>query len=290
MVGTIVPTSIVGDALLDLDVTGDGTSRVVAYTPDFWTEHALREVYSTYGDVVDVKPKSLHKFGENQLVGTSEATLMTLPAGVLSETYVSTNAITHLSSSSAADTQLVAVEGHTISAGLFTFVTQTATLTGQTKVALTTPLARISRIANLGSTGFAGSVYGFEDDTLTAGVPNTAAKVHITVTAAENQSLKASTTISNADYEFITDIYASVEKKTAAGAVVRFKVRNAGGVFRTQFKLGLNSVGPDVRMTFRPYLIIPQNSDVLMTAEADGASTEISGGWNSLLATVRADN
>jgi len=60
------------------------------------------EALSAYGDRVSVahKKKSLLKFGRNKLVGTSAATIMTLPAGVSNETYISTNGINRLSSAS----------------------------------------------------------------------------------------------------------------------------------------------------------------------------------------------
>lgn len=256
---------------------------------DFWVEHAIREVYGTYGDVVSVvdKKKSLHKFGENLLVGTSAATIMTLPSGTLAETYATTNAITHVSLSNAGDTQDVRIEYHTVDgSGNFTFGVQTATLNGQTKVELTTPCARVSRVENQGTTDNAGDIYVFEDDTLTSGVPDTDSKVHMIVPSGENQSLKAATTISNSDYEFVTQIKASINDKTAASGVIRWRVRTQGGVFKTKFKRGVNSLGPDLLMEFRPFLIVPKNADVIMTAEADGASTPISGGWNSILASV----
>lgn len=279
-----------GRSLEAIEADADGKFVFCEYHPGFMEEHALREIYSTYGDVVEIKPKALHKFGENLLVGTEEATLMTLPAGVLSETYVSTNATTHISSSDSGDTQSVKVEGHTVSGGLFTFVVQTITLAGQTKVALATPLARVTRLENAGAVDFAGIVYVFEDDTLTGGVPDTAAKVHIIANNGENQTLKAATTISNEDYCLVTQIYASINKKTAAGAVVRFRVRTAGGVFQTKYKIGINSVGGGFVRDLWPYLIVPQNSDITMSAEADGANTAVAGGFNSILATVVRDN
>ena len=263
---------------------------VLGYDPDQWAAHAIREVYSTYGDIVDVKPKSLLKFGENLLAGTSESTIMTLPTGVLSETYVSTNIIDTLSSSEAGDTQDYTVEGNTISGGVFTFVAQTVTANGQSKVTLSTPLARCTRIANIGATNTAGAISVYEDTAITAGVPDDGAKVHCILPGGENQTEKASTTISDSDYAFITTIYAGLNKKTAGSAVIRLRVRTAGGVFRTLFKRAVNSLGPDLTLEFRPYLIIPQNSDVMITAEADSASTAVSGGFNSLLAKVRKDN
>ena len=290
MAGTILPTSQASSELERIYGSSSGTSIESVYHPDFWVEHAIRETFSSYGDIVDVKPKSLHKFGENLLVGTSRATIMSLPAGVLAETYATTNSISHISSSSAADAQIIRVEYHTVDgSGNFTFGSQLVTLNGQTKVALTTTCARVSRVENMGVTDNAGAIYVFEDDTLSSGVPTTSAKVHMIVEPGENQSLKAATTISNNDYEFITQIKASVNKKTTGGAVICLRVREKGGVFKTKFKRGVNSNGPSLNMDFRPFLIVPQNADIIMTAEADGASTPVSAGWNSILATIKRD-
>ena len=262
----------------------------MADNEDYWVRHAIRMVKSTYGDVVsvDAKNKSLHKFGENLLVGTSVATIMTLPAGEVAETYVASNIITHVSSSDSGDDQVAAVEGHTISGSDLTFVTQNVTLNGQTKVALDTALARCSRVANSGASDFAGTIYVFEDGTLTAGVPDTAAQIHLTVPVGENRSQKAATSFSSVDYCFVTNIHASVNEKTATSANIRFRVRSIGGVFQTVFNSGIHSSGTDLNIHFRPFLIVPTNSDVIMTAEADGASKDIAAGFNSLLAAVQS--
>lgn len=60
---------------------------------------ALQVIESTYGDEVTFKRKYLSKFGQNELVGTAFATIMTLPSGTLNETYVTTNIINKISSS-----------------------------------------------------------------------------------------------------------------------------------------------------------------------------------------------
>jgi hypothetical protein len=254
---------------------------------DFWVLHAYAEVQDTYGDTVRVKPKSLLKFGENLLVDTGQATVMTLPSGVTAETYVSDNLINRVSSSDDGDTQTFVVEGHTVDgSGNLTFSVQTGTLTGQAPATLTTPLARATRIYNTGATNWAGSVYVHEvDATISSGVPQATAKIHLIGPAGENQSLKASTSLSKVDYAFVTEIYASINKKTAGTAVIRFRVRNKGGVFRTLFKRAVASTGSDLNFEIRPFLIIPPNTDVMVTAEADAGSTAVAAGFNSILAT-----
>lgn len=162
--------------------------------------------------------------------------------------------------------------------------------TSTTKATLSTPLYRATRAyVSSGDAMPAASkayIYASAGVSLTDGVPQTASAVKLIVSAAEHQSLKASTSLSSVDYAFVTEIYASINKKTQGGAVIRFKVRQSGGVFRTLFKRGINSLGPDLAFNLQPHIIIPKNADIVMTAEADQASTPISGGFNSVLASV----
>ena len=80
-----------------------------------------------------------------------------------------------------------------------TFVTQSVTLNGQTRVALSTPIARSTlatvpnqdRAANL-----VGEIYVYEDTALSGGKPTDTTKIHLTVEAGKNQSEKASTSTS----------------------------------------------------------------------------------------------
>lgn len=251
-------------------------------------EYAQDRVFSDYGDVVSVaeKGKSLLKFGNNPLVQTSPSTLMTLPVGEVHETYVSSNLITHFASSSGSDTGSMVVEGHTISGGLFTFVTQTVTLAGQTKTALTTPLARVSRAYNSSATDWVGAIYIAEDDTFTSGVPQTATKIHLTVVAGENQSDKAATTISNQDYYFVTEFSGDFLKKAAGFAEVHLEIREAGGVFRSVSHLAISSSNNTNQLTFIPYLIVKKNSDIRIVADADTNNTEVAGQMQGYLAIV----
>ena len=254
---------------------------------DYWLRHACRVIEKTYGDTVDVyeKGKDLLKFGRNALVNTSKSTLMTLPAGVDNETYVSTNIITQISSSSGSDTGSVIVEGHTISGGVFTFVIQTITLTGQTAVVLGTALARVSRVVNNGATDLVGNIYVAQTDTLTAGVPDTDAKVHLIVVAGINNSEKASTTISDNDYYIITSFYADCLEKTAAFAIIHLEVREAGKTFINKVDIEASTNSPGFH-EFKPYLIIPKNADVRLRASANAAGKDISGGFAGVLASV----
>jgi len=277
----------VGADKMDADeFTRDGETikrqRVIAQDP--WMEHAKQVIFAEYGVSVsmEAKNKDLLKFGRNALTNATKSTLMTLPAGIDNETYVSSNLINTISSSSASDTYSITIEGHTISGGVFTFVTQTLTLTGQTQKALTTALARVSRTYNNGSVDSVGRIYIYETDTSTAGVPTTAAKVHLIQEAGVNNSEKASTTLSNSDYWVITGFYGDCLEKTTAYAIIHFEVRLAGKVFTNKVDIAANTSSP-AQHDFLPYIVIPPNADIRLRASANAAGKDVSGGIQGVL-------
>lgn len=261
----------------------------MTYIPnqDTFLKHAIEIIYADYGDVVSVeqKNKDLLKFGRNQNIQTTKTTIMGLPSGIYNETYISTNGITTISSSSSSDTQELVIEGHTISGGLFTFVTQTVTLNGQNQVTLSTALARATRAYNNNSTDLVGNIYVYETGTSTAGVPDAPATVHLMIDAGENNSEKASTTISNTDYWIVTNFYADVLEKTASWALIHFEIRRQGKIFRNLIDRGASD-NSSVNYDFRPYVIIPKNSDVRLRAAANTNGIDVSGGINGFLAKV----
>jgi len=202
---------------------------------DYWAQHAIDVIYKTYGHTVTIKGKSkdLLKSGRTVQSGSAVSTVMILPPDIENESYVSTNAITTVSSANAADAHNLVIEGYTIDgSGNFALVTQTVILDGQTQVALATPLARSTDVYNNGSTELVGPIYVYETDTSTAGVPDTPSKVHIMIAQGRQQSEKAATTISNDDYWVVTGFSGTVVEKVATAADIRLEVREKGGVFR----------------------------------------------------------
>jgi hypothetical protein len=251
---------------------------------DPWIEHAKQVIYADDGVHVslEAKNKDLLKFGRSTQVQTTSTTLMTLPVGTYNEAYVSTNAINSIISTVAGDTETVVVEGHTISGTTLTFVTQSIALTGQTVATLGTALARVTRVYNNDSTELTGTISVTETDTYAAGVPNTPAGVHLQVRAGQQQSEKASTSISSSDYWVVTSFYADMLEKTAASADVDLEVRRAGKVFRQVADISCSESHRGV-YEFKPYLIVPPNSDIRLVARASGAGKDISGGINGAL-------
>jgi hypothetical protein len=258
-----------------------------ALTTDPWIEHAKQIIFAEDGVNVsmEAKNKDLLKFGRNENVGTTKATIAVQPSGILHENYLTSNLINRIVSTNAGDTQQVTIEGHTISGGDFTFVVQTVTLTGQSAVALSTPLARVTRAYNISATNLAGVVSVTETDTYTAGVPNTPALVHLQIPAGSQNSFKCAATLSSTDYWLVTGFYVDVLEKTAASAEGILEIRKPGQVFRAvATKSASNSHSGE--HLFNPYLIVRPNSDIRLCAVASGAGIDVSGGIEGALLTA----
>lgn len=260
---------------------------------DFDLLYAINRIAKDYGDLVSVedKEKSLIKFGENPNVGTARATIWQTGADDANETYVAdnTNSIDSISSSSGSDTEVVTVEGHTETGDEKTFVTQNVTLTGQTRAALGTALNRVTRVLHAGqsSTDLVGNIYVYENTTISAGKPTDTTKIHLSLPAGENQSQKASTSLSNSDYWIVTGFSAGLKEKSGSNfADVRLEVRLQGGVFRPVSKPIIVSTGRNGDRSFKPYVIIPKNADVRLTAVASAAGQAVVGDIQGYLASV----
>jgi len=263
------------------------SSKTIDDEPEI--NYAITRIKQDFGDNVSVfrKGKSLFKFGRNTKVGnsTSGYTLWSTGTDEAHETYVSTNAIDTLSSSSASDSETVVIEGHTISGTDLTFVVQTATLNGQNKVTLTTPLARATRIYNDNGTNLVGNIYVYEDTAISSGKPTDTTKIHLSIRAGKNQSEKASRSISSTDYWILTSFRGSVLEKSASFADVEIQVRQLGKVFRQIEDVACSSNANGV-FEFYPYFIVPPNSDVRLVAVADGANTDVSGSIQGYLGVI----
>lgn len=235
---------------------------------------AQQEIYDTYGDVVQFGRKSLGKYGRNTAVTTTEADII-WNQGV--EVHTFDNTITHISSANAGDTGVVYIEGMTISGNVFTFATQTATLNGQNKVALTIPLAECTRMRGAP----AGEVYAYEDTALTAGKPSDTSKIHNTLVPGDNTSLKAATAIAGTNYFLATQLTASLSRSAGSGSAadIRFKVATLGDTYlgNNEFTAFVDTITNDspLRLSATEFFIIPPNSLVTVTAQAGSGTVDV---------------
>lgn len=269
-------------------------------------KHAENVIFSTYGDTVSVaeKKKSLNKFGA-ATVGTSFTTVQEFQGSEINETFVSTNLIDSISSSSAADTsKTYTIEGHTIDgSGNLTFVVQDATTDasdGRTKVTLSTPLARATRLYlkdsgtfNSPQTAAAGAIYVYDDTGgVTNGIPNTAAATKIMLAAGSTQSQKCSTSLSSQDYWIITSFSAIIEELAPSADYVEFRIEHrrvdTGGAWRPLGReiVALKGVGNNGPVQFLPHRVIPKNSDIRAIARSNTGTAEVYAEIEGYLAVI----
>ena len=247
-----------------------------------------REVLKTYGDTVSIteKAKSLHKFGENDDIDVGTETIWHVGGD---EVLSTTDDITHFSSSDASDTEDIIIEGHTVVGtgvnSVFTFVTQVVTLAGQTKVALTTPLARVSRVVNDNGNDLLGVVYIYEDVSVTAGVP--ASGIHLQTHIGTNNSEKAATTMAGDTYMAITGITAGVKGGTSSNVDVEIQICQAGKTFITKHVLNVSGGQGDEDHAFDPCLIVKKNADIRLRATSDTNNIAVNGSFSGYLAEVQ---
>lgn len=288
---TADPNWIIQQEIGEIQMMFGGWPRRAYEVPDGRLVQAEREIEATFGDRVSVdrKAKSLIKFGKSGELSTTRETVWNVGGN---ETYVTGNTITHVSSSSASDNQTIKLECHTVSGtgtdSKFTFVVQTVTLSGQTPVALDTPVARVSRIFNDGSTNLVGAVYVYENAgaTVTAGVPSPASKIHSKIDAGFQQGFKGATTFSNEDYYILTGGFGSISNKQAASVDFFLEVRQAGKVFIEQAAVSANSAGGSWQIELDPAVIIPKNSDIRVTCLSGSQGAVVYCNFKGYLAKV----
>ena len=254
--------------------------------PDARLVQAEREIYAQYGIVasIDAKAKSLFRFGKVTNLTLLRTTVWSLGGN---ENYLSGNTITHISSSSTADNQLIRIESHTIDAsGDFTFVVQTVPLNGQNKVALPTPVARVSMMNNANSHNLVGAVYVYEDTAITAGVPTDLTKAHCQIPAGYNQSFKAATTFDKDTFGIVTQGFGGVGNKQTANVEFELEFKPKGGVFIQGASVVAGSASGNFNINLDPAIVIPPNSDLRVTCISDNAGADAFVNFNLYMAKV----
>lgn len=296
-VDVLINAANIDNNAVDIAANADGIAvnaaaitALEARMDDFDVRLAEATILADYGDIVSVlgKAKSLQKFGSSDTIGTTIGTVWKSPA--VDETYVATNVIDTISSSDAADTQIFRIEGHTVvgtgAAAVFTFVVQSATASGQSKVTLATPLARVSRITTESTPSNAGDIYVYEDTAIAAGIPSDDTKIHAMIEAGANQSSKAATSLSGSDYLVITQVYGSVVEKTAASVDFALEIRPVGGVFQVKRFFSASESSRLSMSTVKPYIIAPKNCDIRVRALASSANVSVSAGFDGYIAGI----
>ena len=200
-------------------------------------------------------------------------------------TFSSTADIDSLSSSDNGDTQDIEVQGLDSS---YNLVTQTITLTGQTRKALDTDLIRVFRLKNVGTTDLAGTVYCFVNVETTGGVPNTLANIRAQVDNGNNQALMAVYTVPAGKTGYMRNWYASTAgANKSSNYVIRMKARPFGQVFQTKHLSAIADDGSSTALhTYIEPEVFAEKTDIVMSAQmkaVGGTLASVSAGFDIVL-------
>lgn len=194
-------------------------------------------------------------------------------------TYSDMADIDSLSSSSASDLVLVRVCGLDTN---WNMVTQTVTLNGQARVSLPTPLIRVWRMNNIGSSDLVGEVYCYVNGDITDGHPDNPADVRAIIKGAYNQTLMALFTIPNGmtGYLDYLDAYTSQGKDQLSDVELRF--RPFGEVFQLKRPIPVGGGSPAMR-PFRYPEIAVEKTDIAIRADTNKDDGSVAAGFDLAL-------
>lgn len=224
----------------------------------------------------------IHKFAHNPDIDAGDTEDIWDFGGTY--TYLTTGTTLYASSSSAADTQVMTIQGLDSN---YREQTIEVTLQGQTKVEIDGTWIRVFRMKNDGATNMAGIVYVYEDDTLTNGVPDTDSKVKAQINNGFNQTLMSHYCAPANRHGYLFQGYASLAFdpgffSTTAVATIDFKARAFGGVFQTKEFVSISN-GHYFLLPFPIPLMFPPKTDFKVKATSSTANVGISIGYDILL-------
>lgn len=208
------------------------------------------------------------KFGENPLIDTG-----TTPediwegGGTYSYDADGTAPIVSLISDDIADTEPIQILGLDIDGNE---VEQTITLTGTTRVALTTPLWRVYRMINVGSSDLVGTCYCYVG---TGGVP-AVADTRAIIDNGNNQTLMALYTIPLGKVGFLYRGELGASRSVSAGeSQCAYYSRRYSGLFTIKKRVNLSNAGTSIYQDERSFPdIIPGLTDIKLRVESVSAN------------------
>ena len=200
-------------------------------------------------------------------------------------TFSTTAAIDSISSTDNTDTEDITIVGLDTN---WAEVTQTVTLTGQTRAALSTSLIRVYRAYNANGTEFSGHVIIYENDTTTGGVPDDPTLIRAVIDPANQQTEMAVYTIPAGKTGYLLGGYCSTAgANKSSNYIIKFRARLFNKVFRTQQKVALSDSGSSfIPFTYPIPQSFPEKTDILVTAEmtvSGGTGATISAGFSIVL-------
>ena len=220
---------------------------------------------------------AIHKFGENGDIDGAEEDVWDLGD---TYTFSSAGVAMFVSSSDDGDEQVIEIQGLNAA---YELTVAEVTLDGQTQTAAGT-WTRIFRMKNQGVTNNAGIIYVYENDTVTAGVPQTATKIRGAIQIGNNQTLMAIYTVPAGHEACMTSWFAAISKKTAGYSNVRLFMRPFSGVFQLKESIVLATTGTSwQQFQYDVPLIIKPKSDIIIRADASAGDIGVSAGFDLIL-------
>ena len=191
--------------------------------------------------------------------------------------------IDSISAEDAADTQDVVIQGLD---GDWHELSQTVTLNGQTRVALTTPLRRVYRAFNDDNTDLTGHVFIYEDVALSGGVPTDSTLIRAVIHPENNQTEMAIYTVPVGYTGYMRSWYcSSAGASKSTNYIVRIKSRLPDKVFRLKHRMAWDGTIPYQHQYVEPE-VFTEKTDIIMSAEitAGGVSSAaISAGFDIVI-------
>ncbi len=191
-----------------------------------------------------------------------------------------------VSSSNVADFLDVEIFGMDINRNL---ITQTASILGQTKVFLTTPLLRIFSIVNADTANFSGDVYAYDDGAITGGIPDDPNTVRAVMLAINQKTLMSMFSAPAGFRTFAYRFFANVGTSSGTGdkiadVLTLFKPFGSSA-FRTVLKNTIVSNGLGIiNIEFELPVEIPEGEDVIFRVpRVEANNTRCGGGFTYLL-------
>lgn len=230
-----------------------------------------------------------HKFGRGANIDTADSYVVLWDGAEYNDalkvyTYSADNTadIDRISSSNNNDTETLEIKGLDVNGNL---VTQTKTLTGQTPAALDTPLWRVFRMANTGTSDLLGSVFCFVNVTTTLGVPDTLTNTRAMINNGNNQTLMSIYTIPAGKTGYIINWSGSLSSaKASSFNNLRMEARPFGGVFQLKHTSTLSSAGSShIQHVFNVPQAFPAKTDFAMLSDSSVNDNAVSASFDLIL-------
>ena len=239
------------------------------------------------GEVLDTG--FVHKFGDAPNFSSAEGFVTvwdgadTALSASMQYLYSATANIDGLSSTDDGDTQVIEVQGLDAQ---YNIVTQSKQLSGRTLVALDTPLLRVFRMKNIGSTDIVGHVYcTIQGAPIINGAPTDPTDTRAIINDGNNQTLMAILTIPAGYTGYMRDWYASASAaKRDSVHQIQVVARPFGQVFQMKHKSSISINGTSyIQHTYSEPEVFIEKTDIEIHANSDQADAGVSAGFDIVL-------